>query len=208
MDVQIRLSKSEDLEKMLEIQASSLRNLSPSYDSEQIESLVRSQTSARLAPGVVAEYKGEIIGFASWMSLIPFTNLMPQIAGIYVHPDFARQGVGTQMLKSIEKIAIDRGNEVMRVMSSMDAVSFYQGAGYELISESKFPSEGKIWIPCKYLSKRLVFVTKTQRLCRLVKSFYSGLKSVISFILFDFVVYFIIGLLVSIATSVIGSLFW
>ncbi|MEM7579780.1 MAG: GNAT family N-acetyltransferase [Mastigocoleus sp.] len=210
MDIQIRFSRSEDLERMLEIQACSLRILSPSYDSTQIESLVRSQKSIRLLSDelkVVAEYKNEIIGFASWMNSIPLINIMPQIAGIYVHPEFTRQGVGKRLLEFIEKTVISRGNEVMHVMSSMDAVNFYQAAGYRLVRESGFPSEGKVWVPCKYLVKRLVVVTKTQRVGRLIRFLKTVLKSVTSFLLIEFVYHFIAGFIVFTAIFLIKHLF-
>ncbi len=48
MDVQIRLSKAEDLEKILKLQADSLRALSPNYNFNQIESLIKNQRVARL----------------------------------------------------------------------------------------------------------------------------------------------------------------
>jgi hypothetical protein len=48
MNVQIYLAKSEDLESILELQASSLKLLaSKEYNARQIESLIRGQKTAR-----------------------------------------------------------------------------------------------------------------------------------------------------------------
>ncbi|MCU0542568.1 MAG: hypothetical protein MUE44_10290 [Oscillatoriaceae cyanobacterium Prado104] len=58
----------EDTDKIIEIQTISLRTLSASYNSTQIESLVRSQASYRFLRDeiiVVAEHQNEIDGAAS-----------------------------------------------------------------------------------------------------------------------------------------------
>lgn len=153
---QIRPSTPEDLEKILEIQAIALRKLSFSYNSTQIESLVRSQAICRTAQdevGVVAESETEIIGFAA---LSAFLAQEPQVAGVYVHPSFTHQGIGAKLLKTLEKIALDRGDKAMHVMSSWDTVNFYQKCGYQFIRASGFYSEEKIWIQCKNLEKKLI----------------------------------------------------
>ena len=132
--------------------------LSPSYNVSQIESLVRSQASRRLSLNeviFVAESENNLVGFASLLVR------QAQISGLYVRPNFTRCGIGTLLLKAVEKIAIDRGEEVIAVMSSLDAVNFYQACGYQLIGESIVYSEGKIWIPCLSLEKQLIIVRES-----------------------------------------------
>ncbi|NEP58561.1 MAG: GNAT family N-acetyltransferase [Symploca sp. SIO2G7] len=166
MNFQIRPSTSQDLKKIIELQTYSLRNLSPNYNTTQIESLVRSQASARLAEneiGLVAEHENEIIGFAS------FLILNSQISGVYVHPSFTRQGIGTGLLEAVEKRAIDRGYGTIYVTSSLSTVNFYRENDYQLIRQSGFYSEEKTWIPCINLEKQLISTRSTpklfQRLC-------------------------------------------
>lgn len=153
MNFQIRPLNSEDSQKVLEIQANALRALSPSYSSNQIESLVRGQASVRFLEdetGIVATYQDRIVGFAA---LLDKTS---KIAGVYVHPDFVRQGLGTRLLKAVEKIAIDKGIETLGVTASLDSVKFYKASGYRVIRRSGFYSEGRIWVTCKNLRKQLV----------------------------------------------------
>lgn len=174
MDFPIRQSQPEDLEKILEIQASSLKTLTSSYDSRQIESLVRSQGSARLLKNeiaVVAECKNEIIGFASVLIQ------QSQITGVYVHPHFMRQGIGTRLLEAVEKIALNHGTKVIYVTSSLPAVNFYQARGYKFISKSGFYSENKSWIPCINLKKQLISLTETENWYESVISFISSLSN-------------------------------
>jgi len=202
MDFQIRLSKPEDSEKIIELQTSSLRKLSSSYDSNQIESLVRSQASLRFAQdeiGFVAEHENEIVGFASWLVQPPCI-----ISGVYVHPNLIRQGIGTRLLKAVEKIAIDRGNEAIHVFSSLATVKFYQANGYQLIRKSGFYSEPKTWIPCVILKKQLIIVPIPKRVYRHVVSLVFGLKPVFSFILFLVMATLVVALLPVIISLIVS----
>ncbi|MFB2976486.1 GNAT family N-acetyltransferase [Microseira sp. BLCC-F43] len=180
MDFQIRLSKPEDSKKIIELQTSSLRTLSASYNSTQIESLVRSQASVRFAQEeieVVAEHKNDIVGFASLLVQ------SSQIAGVYVDPDFVRQGIGTQLLETVEQIAIDKGNKVTHVISALDTVNFYQSVGYKINRESGFYSEGKFWIPCIILEKELIKTPRIKKIYVHVVSWLFRLRAIFSFIL-------------------------
>jgi len=181
MNLQIRPSKRKDFKKIIELQTCSLRSLSSNYDSTQIESLVRSQASARFAQdeiGFVAEYRKEIIGFVC--VLIE----KPQIAGVYVHPNFIRQGIGTRLLEVAEKIAIDRGHKTIYVVSSLSTVKFYQANGYQAIRQSGFYSEQKTWIPCINLEKQIINISRTQKIYRYVISLVSSFRPIFTFILF------------------------
>jgi GNAT superfamily N-acetyltransferase len=202
MDFQIRLSKPEDSEKIIELQTSSLRKLSSSYDSNQIESLVRSQASLRFAQaeiGFVAEHENEIVGFASGLVQPPGI-----ISGVYVHPNLIRQGIGTRLLKAVEKIAIDRGNEAIHVFSSLATVKFYQANGYQLIRKSGFYSETKTWIPGVILKKQLIIVPIPKRVYRHVVSLVFGLKPVFSFILFLVMATLLVALLPVIISLIVS----
>ncbi|MCF4966805.1 GNAT family N-acetyltransferase [Nostoc sp. CMAA1605] len=169
MDVQICLSKSEDLENILELQAESLRALSPNYNLDQIESLIRNQRLARLQINesiIVAKYNNQIIGFASLL------NQQTRIGGIYVHPNFVSQGIGTQMLCAIEQIARQNKYKVIEVISYLSSVTFYQKNGYQIISESAFYCENHVWITCVNLEKQLMNLTEIEQLCLWLKKLF------------------------------------
>ncbi len=202
MDVQIRLSKPEDSEKIIELQTCSLRKLSSSYNSNQIESLVRSQASLRFAQdeiGFVAEHENEIVGFASWLVQPPCI-----VSGVYVHPNLIRQGIGTRLLKAVEEIAIDRGNKAINVVSSLATVKFYQANGYQFIRKSGFYSEAKTWIPCVILKKQLIIVPIHKRGYRHFVSLVFGLKPVFSFILFLVMATLVVALLPVIISLIVS----
>ncbi|MEA5554809.1 GNAT family N-acetyltransferase [Anabaena cylindrica UHCC 0172] len=169
MDVQIRLSKPEDLENILKLQADSLRGLSPNYNLSQIESLIKNQRLARIQINeviLVAEYKHEIIGFASLL------NQQSRIGGIYVHPNFVRQGIGTQMLDAIEEMARQNKYKFIDVMSSSSSVDFYQKNGYQIIRESDFYCEDNVRITCINLEKQLMNLTDMEKWCLWIKNLF------------------------------------
>ncbi|TAG98607.1 MAG: GNAT family N-acetyltransferase [Oscillatoriales cyanobacterium] len=189
MDFKIRLSKPEDSEKIIELQTSSLRVLSSSYNLNQVESLVRSQASARFAQneiGFVAEHENEIVGFASYLTH------PSQISGVYVHPNLIRQGIGTRLLKAVEKIAIDRGYKAIQVFSSLAGVSFYHANGYQSIRQSGFYSEQKTWIPCVILKKQLITVPIAQQVYQPPVSLPLGLKPLFPAMLFLVTLYLVV----------------
>lgn len=202
MNFQIRLSKPEDSEKILELQASSLKILSSSYTPTQIKSLIRSQALVRFEGeiGVVAEYQNNIVGFAALLIQ------SSQIAGVYVHPDFIRQGIGTQLLETIEKIAIDKGSKATHVISSLDSVNFYQAAGYKIIRESGFYSEEEIWVPCVNLEKQLISISRTKRIYRYILFLVSKLRPIFSFISFIVIAALMAALLPLIISLIVSLL--
>lgn len=202
MNFQIRLSKPEDSEKILELQASSLKILSSSYTPTQIKSLIRSQALVRFEGeiGVVAEYQNNIVGFAALLIQ------SSQIAGVYVHPDFIRQGIGTQLLETIEKIAIDKGSKATHVISSLDSVNFYQAAGYKIIRESGFYSEEEIWVPCVNLEKQLISISRTKRIYLYILFLVSKLRPIFSFISFIVIAALMAALLPLIISLIVSLL--
>ena len=160
MDIYIRQSKPEDLSDILQLQADSLRT-SSLYNSQQIESLIRSQKISKFQLNetvFVAEYENKIVGFTYFLILWDFS-----IAGIFVHPNFMRQGIGTKLLNTIEKIAIEKKFRVINVSSSLSSVDFYKANGYQVIRKSGFYSELKTWIECVNLEKKLGEMTEFEQ---------------------------------------------
>jgi putative acetyltransferase len=123
------------------------------YNERQIESLIKSQRSARIAgkeAAFVACHGSTLVGFASLL------DHQPIIGAIYVHPGFTRQGIGRRLAETLEKKAIQRNHGRIYVMSSLEAVEFYRAIGYKKAYRSGFWSDGPIWISCVYMQKQLI----------------------------------------------------
>ena len=141
-----------DEKKLLEIQAIALRNSSDFYNAEEIKALVESQEWSRQwieETFIVAIDQGQIVGFAAGLPDIA------NVTGVYVHPDYARQGIGTQLLQKLEAKAIEYGNRRMDVFSSLTAENFYRANEYEVVKAGGFYASESIWIAGVRLKKNL-----------------------------------------------------
>ena len=61
------------------------------------------------------------------------------VHAVYVHPDHARHGVGSTLLAELEGYARGRGLRKLNLLSSLNAVGFYERAGYERVGEGESP---------------------------------------------------------------------
>jgi putative acetyltransferase len=152
MTVEIRLATIEELDEIVELQTHSLLHLSAQdYNPEQIEALVHDQANWRgLREAIfVAESDGKIAGFSA------LSIDYGQITGVYVLPEFTRQGIGTQLLVALEEAALQKKYRHLWVISSLTAISFYKANGYDETRKTGFMTSTDIWIPCARLEKRL-----------------------------------------------------
>jgi putative acetyltransferase len=76
---------------------------------------------------VVAERDDHVVGYGH---LVPTEA---EIRAVYVHPDAARDGVGTTVLDALEARARDLALDSLRLWASLNAVGFYERAGYERV---------------------------------------------------------------------------
>lgn len=160
MNIQIRLARPEDLDRVIELQTQALEILSSThYDAQQIQALVTGQAAWRGRDEVIflAESAGELVGFSG------LSTQRPQITAVYTHPQFARQGVGTQVLQALETAAIEKRYLSIWVISSLTATDFYQARGYKLLRKTGFWAETGEWIDCFMLEKRLLSTANSEK---------------------------------------------
>lgn len=77
----------------------------------------------------VAEEDGVVVGFGE---LGPAAGA---IQGLYVSPDVAGRGVGLKLLRTLEERARAHGLKSLRLTSSLNAVPFYERAGFRAVGE-------------------------------------------------------------------------
>ena len=151
----IRQAHSDDVIQLLRIQTDSLRTLCISdYSSLELEALIERNLRHFSLGGnrdefiLVAEVDGVIVG---WSAL-----LASHISAIYVHPQFVRQGIGSQLLRAIETKAIDSQFRTLKVAASFTARPFYQYHGYEIFGRSLILARRNLRIPYLYMQKPLL----------------------------------------------------
>ncbi len=154
MELCIRPGRTEDLTTLIEIQNLAIETLCcRDYNSQQLSAIIKEQSRARQTSKedlFVAEVDGKIVGFAA------IAKNQPEVGGIYVHPNWARQGIGTQLMATLEQTARDKQFHSLTVLSSLTAIAFYERQGYCKERQSGFWIDGTIWIPCLLMEKQLV----------------------------------------------------
>jgi len=61
-----------------------------------------------------------------------------EIGHLFVHPDAARQGVGSALVAFADGLFRERGHKTAKVYASLNAVGFYETQGFRRVSEGAF----------------------------------------------------------------------
>ncbi len=99
---------------------------------------------------IIAEYRGGVIGFGH----MDIANSL--VAGIYVSPDYIRRGIGTMLLQRLEHKAGLSGLRALQLCSSLNALPFYEQAGYKAYLHMRRQLPDGTEIPCIYMIKKLL----------------------------------------------------
>lgn len=91
---------------------------------------------------LVAEVDGKLVSSCVLVVIKNLTrNASPYalIENVVTHPDYRNRGIGTRLLKRAQKTAKERGcYKVMLLTGRMEAISFYQKAGFDGGSKTGF----------------------------------------------------------------------
>ncbi len=100
-----------------------LDDWSPEVSPERIQKFIEQRIPDEIIR--VAEIDGKIVGFGIvW----PAQN---QLGAVYVSPRVNGKGVGTKLVKELEKIARSMGAKELSMDSSITAEPFYRSHGYQ-----------------------------------------------------------------------------
>ena len=97
----------------------------------------------------VAECDGTIVGFGL---LDPAES---KVEAVFVCPEYGRRGIGRRLLIAIENTALEQGLTCLRLASSLNAVSFYRSAGYEVRKQITFQHPCGFDLDCVSMEKVL-----------------------------------------------------
>ncbi|MDJ0692667.1 MAG: GNAT family N-acetyltransferase [Xenococcaceae cyanobacterium MO_188.B32] len=150
----LRQAHPDELIQLLRIQTDALRTLCLSdYSSRELEALIEHN----LRHFSLGGYRGEFILVAEVDGvLVAWSALLgSRISAIYVHPQFIRQGIGSQLLRALETQAIHSQFRTLKVAASLTARPFYQCHGYQLIGRS-FLLAKDLPIPYLKMKKQLL----------------------------------------------------
>ena len=125
-----------------------LNDWSPKVTTERIKKFLENQLKGKEYT-VVAEIKGKIVGFGV---IVPKEK---EIRAVYVSPKTKRFGIGTALLKRLEKFAKRKGINKLHLSSSITAEKFYLKNGYKVVSYGKFTLKTGRKMKCVNMKKIL-----------------------------------------------------
>ena len=82
----------------------------------------------------VAEIAGRIVGFAT---IIAHEGNDAELEGLFVEPAEWRKGIGTALVRQIEREAAAWGANRLHVLANANVLGFYEAAGFTRIGEQK-----------------------------------------------------------------------
>ena len=162
MDIHIRLATPTDIPLLRELIDASVRGLQAGdYTPAQIEAALKTVygvDSQLIADGTyfVAETKNaEIVGCGGWSkrktlfggdqwserrnALLDPKYDAAKIRAFFVHPAWARRGVGTMILEACETAAKAAGFARLEMGATLSGVPFYRAKGYEALENLDVP---------------------------------------------------------------------
>lgn len=153
----IRKATEEDCPLIARVHTSAVRAIPTGYYApEEIEAWAIPHKIERYRQAVhsrefyVATEGEVIVGFGV---LDLETNV---IEAVYTSPEAKGQGVGLKLLQKLEEKGRELGLEALRLNASLNAVGFYQRAGYVAQEESKYRLSSGVEIRCVPMIKALV----------------------------------------------------
>lgn len=78
-----------------------------------------------------------------------------KIRAFFVHPAYARRGLGTQLLTHCEQEAVKHGFSQAEMMATLPGVKLYEKLGYKIISKEDSQLPNGVSIPFMRMSKRI-----------------------------------------------------
>jgi len=180
MNVHIRKATAADVPRLREVIASVRGLQAADYSPAQIEGALQSVygvDSQLIADGtyLVAEVtnsqKPEIVACGGWSkrktlyggdqyaaredSLLDPKQDAAKIRAFFVHPKWARSGIGSMILEACENAAVEAGFTRLEMGATLSGVSFYKAKGYAEFENLEAPLDNGEVLPIVRMAKNL-----------------------------------------------------
>ncbi len=151
--IKVRPAVPDDRAAILELHHLSLRTLGRAfYDATEIEAFLRFAPTLEdylLADGTyyVAHAGGRLAGCGGWSLRVPEYSAvtgnalksakpLPRVRAMFVHPEFARRGVGRHLMADIERAIWESGHDEIHIDATLGGVPLYERCGYRRFGET------------------------------------------------------------------------
>lgn len=181
MSVAIRLAQPADIPKLRDVIEASVRGLQPNfYSQDQIDGALASVygvDTQLITDGTyfIAEVLAgngaveDVAGCGGWSkrktlyggdqfagredSLLDPATDAAKIRAFFVHPRWARRGVGTLILDACESAAIAAGFMRLEMGATLSGVAFYEARGYVKLERQEVPLGRGVTLPIVRMAK-------------------------------------------------------
>jgi predicted N-acetyltransferase YhbS len=178
MTIIIRLAHRPDIAALQRLILESVRALSVGYYSpEQVEAAlihVFGLDTRLIDDGTyfVAEVDGQIAGCGGWSRrqtlyggdqakgsaedlLLDPARQPARIRAFFVHPDWARRGIGSALLRACEKAVREAGFRDLELVATLPGRLLYASVGFVAIEPVQLPMPGGLVLPAAWMTKHL-----------------------------------------------------
>ena len=177
MEIAIRVAVMEDVPVLKELIPLSARELSKGYyTSQQAESAIRYifGVDTQLVEDrtyYVAEADGEVIGCGGWSKrktlfggdqmkdeadpLLDPNVDAGRIRAFFIHPSWARMGIGRRIIQACEDAARADGFSKMELVATLPGEPLYAANGYEVYERIDIPMADGVTLPAARMKKRI-----------------------------------------------------
>ncbi len=168
--IELRLACLEDIPALAKLIPASARSLQASYYTPaQIEGALGTVfgVDSQLIQDdtyFIAESENQIVGCGGWSKrktlyggdrgknieedrlLDPYVDAA-KIRAFFVHPSWARRGIGSQIMRRCEGAALDDGFKTIEIVATLAGEPLYQSFGYHLIEKFEIALPNKSFLP-------------------------------------------------------------
>jgi GNAT superfamily N-acetyltransferase len=78
-----------------------------------------------------------------------------KIRAFFVHPNFARTGVGSMILEACERAAVEAGFHELEMGATLSGVPLYEKYGYQIVERIELPLSNGETLPIEKMKKRI-----------------------------------------------------
>jgi putative acetyltransferase len=141
MPITVRSFREDEASTFLKIHSSSVRGLAAQhYPSDVIEAWV--------VPATAESFRGFLLNSDDEIRLVAELDGQPvgigalvvgnsELRACYVVPEAARKGVGSALVREIERLATAHGLTRLHLQASVNAEAFYAALGYEAVERGE-----------------------------------------------------------------------
>lgn len=177
MEIPIRLARMEDVAVLRDLIPLSARDLSRNYYSQQqIDSAIKyifGVDTQLIADQTyyVAEAAGQVVGCGGWSKrktmyggdqmkaqqdpLLDPEKDAGRIRAFFIHPDWARKGIGRRIIEACEEAARAQGFSRMELVATLPGEPLYAAMGYEVTQRMEAPMGDGTSLPVAHMKKQL-----------------------------------------------------